>query len=350
MDDGAMGGSTENSAYGPTKNPHDLSRVPGGSSGGSAAVVAGDMALVALGSDTGGSIRQPASYCGVIGLKPTYGSVSRSGLMAMASSLDVIGPITKNIEDAEKVYNIIKGKDPMDSTSRDQTVGEVGGEEKRTVKKIGVPRSFLRQGIDADVEKVFNDSLEKLQKEGLEIVDIDLPLLPYSLAVYYIIMPAEVSSNLARIDGVRFGQREEGKDLFDVYSKTKGKLFGKEVRRRIMLGTYVLSSGYYDSYYGKALALRDKIKMDFINSFKSVDAIAMPTAPTPAFKIGKNSNDPLQMYLEDIFTVGANLSGMPAISIPAGHKTEEGKKLPIGIQFIAPEFGENILFELGKKF
>ncbi len=343
MDEGAMGGSTENSAYGPTKNPHDLTRVPGGSSGGSAAAVAANMSLAALGSDTGGSIRQPASYCGIVGLKPTYGSVSRHGLIAMASSLDVIGPMTKTVADAEILYNVIKGKDAMDSTSRN-------GEAKNTGKKIGVPRSFMEKGVDPDVMNTFNQSLEKLNKLGYEIVDIELPLLPYSLSVYYILMPAEVSSNLARIDGVRYSVREEGNNLFEAYSKTRGHLFGKEVRRRIMLGTYVLSSGYYDSYYGKALALQAKIKEDFQNAFKNVDLIATPVAPTPAFKLGKNTSDPLQMYLEDIFTVGANLAGIPAISIPAGMKEEEGKQLPIGVQLMAPEFGEQLLFEAGKKF
>lgn len=343
MDEFAMGGSTENSAYGPSKNPHDTTRVPGGSSGGSAAAVAADMALVALGSDTGGSIRQPASYCGIVGLKPTYGNVSRHGLIAMASSLDVIGPMTKNVADAEIVFNVIKGKDSMDSTSREGVTEHKG-------KRIGVPRGFLTKGIDSEVEKSFNQSLKKLEESGYEIIDIELPLLPYSLAVYYIIMPAEVSSNVARIDGVRYSIREEADNLFDAYSKTRGRLFGKEVRRRIMLGTYVLSSGYYDSYYGKALALRVKIKEDFQKAFEQVDLIATPVAPTPAFKIGKNTSDPLQMYLEDIFTVGANLAGIPAISIPSGYKEEEGKRLPIGLQLMAPEFGEQLLFEAGKKF
>lgn len=343
MDDGAMGGSTENSAYGPTKNPHDTSRVPGGSSGGSAAVIAADMALVALGSNTGGSIRQPASYCGIVGLKPTYGSVSRHGLIAMASSLDVIGPMTRTIADAEIVYDIIKGKDVMDSTSRN-------GVSDKKLKRIGVPRSFMQKGVDEAVLNAFHQSLEKLRGEGYEIVDIELPLLPYALSVYYILMPAEVSSNLARIDGVRYSSREAGNTLSEVYKNTRGTLFGKEVRRRIMLGTYVLSSGYYESYYGKALALRAKIKQDFEKVFADVDLIATPVAPTPAFKIGKNSSDPLQMYLEDIFTVGANLAGIPAIAVPCGSTIVEEKMLPIGIQFMAPEFGEQLLFEAGRKF
>ncbi len=345
MDEGAMGGSTENSAFGSTKNPIDTTRVPGGSSGGSAAVVAGDLALVALGSDTGGSIRQPASYCGIVGLKPTYGSVSRSGLIAMASSLDVIGPMTKTVEDAEILFDIIKGKDILDSTSREGKY-----ESKREKKVIGVPRSFIGKGVDSKVLEIFENSLNRFKELGYEIKDIELPMLPYALSTYYVIMPAEVSSNLARIDGVRYSTRIEGENLFESYSKTRGGLFGKEVRRRIMLGTYVLSSGYYDAYYGKAQSVRAKIQDDFNNAFKDVDFIATPTAPTPAFKLGKNTSDPLQMYLEDIFTVGANLAGVPAISIPAGVKNEDGKDLPVGIQLMAPLFGEELLFQAGKKF
>ena len=345
MDEGAMGGSTENSAFGSTKNPIDTTRVPGGSSGGSAAVVAGDLALVALGSDTGGSIRQPASYCGIVGLKPTYGSVSRSGLIAMASSLDVIGPMTKTVEDAEILFDIIKGKDILDSTSREGKY-----ESKREKKVIGVPRSFIGKGVDSKVLEIFENSLNRFKELGYEIKDIELPMLPYALSTYYVIMPAEVSSNLARIDGVRYSTRIEGENLFESYSKTRGGLFGKEVRRRIMLGTYVLSSGYYDAYYGKAQSVRAKIQDDFRSAFKDVDFIATPTAPTPAFKLGKNTSDPLQMYLEDIFTVGANLAGVPAISIPAGVKNDEGKDLPVGIQLMAPLFGEELLFQAGKKF
>jgi aspartyl-tRNA(Asn)/glutamyl-tRNA(Gln) amidotransferase subunit A len=259
--------------------------------------------------------------------------------------------MTKNISDAEIVFNVIKGKDVMDSTSRERNIDqEIQKNIKKEIKTIGVPRSFLDKGVDPEVLNNFNQSLEKLKKDGYEIVDIELPLLPYALAVYYIIMPAEASSNLARIDGVRFSTRQEGNNLLEVYKNTRGKLFGKEVRRRIMLGTYVLSSGYYESYYGKALAVQAKIKEDFEKAFATVDLIATPVAPTPAFKIGKNTNDPLQMYLEDIFTVGANLAGIPAISIPAGFKDQDGKKLPIGLQLMAPEFGEQLLFEAGKKF
>jgi aspartyl-tRNA(Asn)/glutamyl-tRNA(Gln) amidotransferase subunit A len=347
MDEFAMGGSTENSAFGVTKNPHDVSRVAGGSSGGSAASVAMNGALVALGSDTGGSVRQPASYCGVVGLKPTYGSVSRYGLMAMGSSLDVIGPITKNIEDSEIVFNAIKGKDSYDSTSV-----EVSGEKLKLKSEkltIGVPRHFLKgDGIDKDVLRVFEESLVKLKEKGYEIKEITLPNIEYSLAVYYVLMPAEVSTNLSRFDGVKYGLHKEGENLLGDYLNSRGEGFGKEVRRRIMLGTYVLSSGYYDAYYNKATEVRELLKDDFTKAFKVVDCIVTPTAPTPAFKIGEKVSDPVAMYLEDIFTVTANLVGVPAISIPAGTKSVEGKELPIGIQFTARHGEENILFTVGK--
>ncbi len=364
MDEFAMGGSTENSAYGATKNPLDLNRVSGGSSGGSAAVVAMDGAMVALGSDTGGSIRQPASFCGVVGLKPTYGSVSRHGLMAMASSLDVIGPITKNIDDAEIVFNTIKGIDPKDSTT---AVAEIKSEEeskddapksninnKNLVKKVGVPKKYLQKGVDQDVLEQFNQSIEKLKKDGYEVQEIDLPNLDYSLAVYYILMPAEVSSNMARYDGIKYGPRIDGDNLIDSYFKTRGQLIGKEVKRRIMLGTYVLSTGYADEYYKKAWQVRNLITEDFKNAFKSVDVIAMPCSPTPAFKIGEKSSDPLKMYMSDILTISANLAGIPAISIPDGfvERGSDGEKvnLPTGLQLIAEQFGESKLFELGRKF
>jgi len=344
MDEFAMGGSTENSAFSPSKNPHDTSRVPGGSSGGSASAVASDIALCALGSDTGGSIRQPASFCGIVGLKPTYGSVSRHGLMAMASSLDVIGPMTKNVEDAEIVFNVIKGKDKFDATSVE---GELSSKEKYV---IGIPRDFLKSGVDADVLENFNQSVLKLKAQGFEIKDVSLPTLPYALSVYYILMPAEVSSNLARIDGMKYGSLKEGKDLLEDYFLTRGELFGKEVRRRIILGTYVLSTGYYDAYYGTALKVRELIKKDFDRVFKEVDAVITPVSPVPAFKFGEKTNDPLQMYLADIFTVSANLATIPAISVPAGTVLREGKNLPTGLQIIAPRYGENILFQIGKKF
>lgn len=339
MDEFAMGGSTENSAFGVTKNPYDLERVAGGSSGGSAAVVSAGGALVSLGSDTGGSIRQPASFCGVVGLKPTYGSVSRYGLMAMGSSLDIIGPFSKSVEDAEILFNEIKGKDSLDSTSVE---GKRGGE----VKTIGIPREFLKEGVDDGVLKIFEESVSQLEKDGYKIKEINLPNIDKSLAVYYILMPAEVSSNMARYDGVKYGEKIEGKDLLDDYVKTRGSLLGAEVKRRIILGTYVLSAGYADEYYNKAWQVRNLIKEDFEKAFKDVDVILMPTVPTSSFKIGEKE-DPLQMYLSDIFTVTANLTGNPAISIPAGM---DDNGLPVGIQFIAPHLNEDKLFEIGKKF
>ncbi len=344
MDEFAMGGSTENSAFNPSKNPHDTSRVPGGSSGGSAVAVSADLALASLGSDTGGSIRQPASFCGVVGLKPTYGSVSRHGLIAMASSLDVIGPMTKTVEDAEIVFNTIKGKDKFDGTSVE---GEMQTKEKYV---LGVPYDFLKEGVDPDVLENFNQLVEKLKTQGFEIKNISIPTLPYALAVYYILMPAEVSSNLSRIDGVKYGSLKEREDLLEDYMFTRGEFFGKEVRRRIMLGTYVLSTGYYDAYYGKALKVRELVKQDFDRVFKEVDAVITPVSPMPAFKFGEKANDPLQMYLADIFTVSANLATVPAISVPAGTVLREEKNLPVGLQIIAPRFGENILFDIGKRF
>ena len=349
MDEFAMGGSTENSAFGVTKNPHDLTRVPGGSSGGSAAAVSGGMALAALGSDTGGSIRQPASFCGCVGLKPTYGVVSRYGLMAMGSSLDVIGPITKTVEDAEIIFNVIKGHDPLDSTSLSPDM--YSAKKKREKIVIGVPKEVLETpGMDADVKVNFEQSIKKLSSLGYEVKEISLPNIKYSLASYYILMPAEVSSNLARFDGVKYGLLKEGKDLLEDYFLTRGEGFGKEVRRRIMLGTYVLSSGYYDAYYNKASAIRRLISRDFEKVFDVVDAIITPTAPTPAFKIGEKANDPLSMYLADIFTVTANIVGVPAISIPSGEVLREEKHLPLGLQLMAPHGEESVLFSVGKKF
>ena len=349
MDEFAMGGSTENSAFGVTKNPADTSRVPGGSSGGSAASVAMDGALVALGSDTGGSIRQPASFCGVVGLKPTYGAVSRHGLMAMASSLDQIGPFGKTVEDVEILFNAIKGVDKMDSTSAPDSYHNSGNADKKEKLTIGIPVDFLNgDGIDSDVLDNFNKSLDTLREKGYEIKEITLPNLKYSLAVYYIIMPAEASSNLARFDGVRFGLHVSGDDMIADYAKTRGAGFGREVRRRILLGTYVLSSGYYDAYYNKANALRRVIMSDFEKAFSGVDIIATPTSPVPAFKIGEKKDDPLAMYLADIFTVPANIAGLPAISVPSGFKEDGDSKLPLGIQFTAPHFGENLLFKIGK--
>lgn len=343
MDEFAMGGSTENSAFGPTKNPHDKARVAGGSSGGSASVVGGDLALFALGSDTGGSIRQPSSFCGVVGLKPTYGAVSRYGVMAMASSLDQIGPIAKTVADAEILFNCLKGKDPLDSTSQDSPEKPVGWKQKM---KLGVPRSFLSEGLDPEVKKNFDEVARKFVDIGYELVDVDLSLLKYALSVYYVLMPAEVSANLARFDGMRYGSHAEGTNLLGDYEKTRGQFFGPEARRRIMLGTYVLSAGYYDAYYGKATEVRRLIRAAYDKVFEQVDAVITPTAPSPAFLIGEKTDNPLQMYLEDIYTVPVNLAGVPAISVPCG-KTEGG--LPLGLQITAPHFREDILFDLGKK-
>lgn len=342
MDEFAMGGSTENSAFGPAKNPHDLERVTGGSSGGSAAAVAAQMALGAIGSDTGGSIRQPAALCGVVGLKPTYGSVSRYGLMAMASSLDQIGPFGKTVADAEIIFRAIAGRDDYDATSRDS----LNPAKQAGKLKIGVPEKILDQGgLDKEVVANFEATIEKLKNLGHEIKTVSLTHLKHSLAVYYIIMPAEASTNLARFDGVRYGLHVDGDDLLGDYRATRAKGFGPEVRRRIMLGTYVLSAGYYDAFYNKAVMVRELIRRDYEEAFKSVDLIATPTAPNPAFKIGEKTTDPLTMYLEDIFTVPANLTGLPAISVPSG-KTETG--LPLGFQLTAPMFAEDLLFQAGK--
>lgn len=348
MDEFAMGGSTENSAFGVTKNPHDKTRVPGGSSGGSAATVAAGTALGALGTDTGGSIRQPAAFCGVVGLKPTYGSVSRSGLIAMASSLDQAGPFAKTVEDAEIIFDCIKGHDPMDSTSYPD---ELAQKDIKKARVIGVPWDFIRaDGVDPYVLKNFERSIEKLERSGYTIKNITLDSFKNALSVYYILMPAEVSSNLARFDGVRYGHHADGANLLEDYMRSRGEGFGREVRRRILLGTYVLSSGYYDAYYGKAVGAREIIKKTLELAFRDVDIIATPTTPTPAFKIGEKSSDPLQMYLADIFTVPVNIAGVPAISVPSGFAEEDGLKLPLGIQFIAPHFGESVLFEVGKSF
>jgi aspartyl-tRNA(Asn)/glutamyl-tRNA(Gln) amidotransferase subunit A len=351
MDEFAMGGSTENSAYGVTKNPHDTSRVAGGSSGGSAAAVAMDGVLFSLGTDTGGSIRQPASFCGVVGLKPTYGAVSRHGAIAMGSSLDQIGPITKSVTDAEIVFNILKGKDTYDGTTISD---DVYSKDMRVGKKkpiIGVPRHFLNgDGIDVDVMASFEKSLEDLKSRGYEIKDVTLPNIAHSLLVYYIVMPAEVSSNMARYDGVKYGLHVGGTNGIDDYFETRHVGFGKEVTRRILLGTYVLSAGYHDAYYNRANAVRAMITQDFIKAFESVDVILTPTTPAPAFKIGEKVNDPVSMYLEDIFTVTANITGLPALSIPCGFAERDGKKLPLGLQLTARHGDENTLFEVGKDF
>jgi len=345
MDEFAMGASTENSAYGVTKNPNDLTRVAGGSSGGSAAAVAMDGCLSALGSDTGGSIRQPASFCGVVGLNPTYGAVSRSGLIAMASSFDQIGPMAKTVEDAEIIFNAIKGNDPMDSTSSSTSDVE-GREKKNKVLKIGLLK-YDKNGVDKEINESMEKSAKIFKDLGYEISEIELPNIKYSVPCYYILVPAEVSSNLARFDGIRYGLFKEGKNLTEDYMKTREAGFGPETRRRIILGTYVLSAGYYDAYYAKAQKVRELIRREFENVFKNVDAIISPVSPSVAFKIGEKANDLLKMYLEDIFTAPAKMAGLPAISIPAGHNAEG---LPIGLQIIAPKFGEKLLFEMGKKY
>ena len=350
MDEFAMGASTENSAFGVTKNPNDTNRVAGGSSGGSAAAVAMDGCLAALGSDTGGSIRQPAGFCGVVGLNPTYGAVSRFGLIAMASSFDQIGPIAKTVEDAEIVFNIIKGKDPMDSTTAMPGVdGAIASTYDVDALKIGVLK-YDKTGVDAEVNNAVEETAKKLEEMGYKIKEIELPNIEYSVPCYYVLVPAEASSNLARFDGVRYGLSKDGENLFDDYMQTRKKGFGAEVRRRIMLGAYVLSAGYYDDYYIRAQKVRMIIRKDFQKVFEAqnggVNVILTPISPTPAFKIGEKSADPLQMYLEDMFTAPAKLAGLPAISIPAG-KTAAG--LPMGVQLIAPWFKEDLLFGIGKK-
>ncbi len=346
MDEFAMGASTENSAYGPTKNPHDISRVPGGSSGGSAAAVASGLAMAALGSDTGGSVRQPAAFCGVVGLKPTYGAVSRHGLMAMASSLDQIGPLTQTVEDAEILFKEISGRDDLDSTSWTSDVQMDAG--RPLIKKIGIPKEYFGEGLDDRIRKSIEGLIKKLEKT-YEVKEISLPHTDYSLAAYYIITPAEVSSNMARYDGVRYGARQSAEDVLGVYKKSRGAGLGLEVRRRILLGTSILSHGYYDAYYTQAEKVRFLIKEDFKKAFNEVDIILCPTTPTLPFKIGERANDPLSMYLADIYTTPANLAGVPAVSLPIAWTMEEEKKLPIAVQLIAPHFAEERLFALGKE-
>lgn len=345
MDEFALGSSTENSAFGPTKNPHDKNRVPGGTSGGSAAAVAAGLALAALGSDTGGSIRQPAALCGVVGMKPTYGMVSRFGLMAAASSLDQIGPITRTIEDAALVLAVLRGHDDQDSTSLPDGFFKTPFETK---KVIGVPRAFVTKGVDKDVLEQFEAGLEQLKKGGYEIRDVEMPQLAHSLAAYYIINPAEVSTNLARYDGIRYGLSEVGEDTQDSFAKTRAKGFGPETRRRIILGTFVLSEGYADAYYRKALAVRELIRGDFERAFEDVSAIAIPTTPSPAFKLGEKNSDPVAMYAEDIFTVPVNIAGVPAISVPYGSVARDGVSLPVGFQLITAHGNDEALFTIGR--
>ncbi len=344
LDEFAMGSSTENSAFGPTRNPWNAHMVPGGSSGGSAAAVAADECVAALGSDTGGSIRQPASFCGVVGLKPTYGRVSRYGLIAFASSLDQIGPITKNVTDAAILLGAIAGHDPRDSTSADVPVPDyTKAFKKRDVKKLklGVPVEYFASGLDPDVERAVRAAIEEFRNLGAEVKEITLPTTDAAVATYYVIATAEASSNLARYDGVKYGLRtKETTDLLNMYMKTREEGFGAEVKRRIVLGTYVLSAGYYDAYYGKAQSVRTLIRRDFDVAFQDVDFIVTPVTPTPAFKLGEKVQDPLQMYLSDIFTISVNLAGLPAIAVPCGF-SQTG--LPIGMQLIGRAFEESII-------
>ncbi len=343
MDEFAMGSSTENSAYVTTRNPWDTSRIPGGSSGGSAAAVAADECLATLGSDTGGSIRQPAALCGCVGLKPTYGRVSRYGLVAFASSLDQIGPFTKDIRDASTILSVISGRDERDSTSVPEPVPDYTAALTGNIKglKIGLPKEYFIGGLDKEVTDAVNAAVKQLEKLGAEIVEISLPHTDYAVAVYYIIATAEASANLARFDGIRYGLRVDGADPIELYSKTRGAGFGPEVKRRIILGTYVLSSGYYDAYYLRAQKVRTLIRQDFLRAFEKVDLVVTPTTPTPAFKAGEKSDDPMQMYLSDIFTISCNLAGIPGVSLPCGFSTNP--KLPIGLQLLGKPFGEETL-------
>ena len=346
MDEFAMGSSGENSAYGLVKNPLDRSRVPGGSSAGSAAALALGGIVAAIGTDTGGSVRQPASFCGLVGVKPTYGAASRYGLVAMGSSLDQAGAFARNVADAALVQGIMNGKDANDGTTIDETTHPaVTAKDTYT---IGVPMKLL-DGVDADVRATFETKLEALKTAGHTVVDVSLPLFEKGLAAYYIVMPAEVSSNLARYDGIRYGKKVVGKDLLDSYCKTRAEGFGAEVKRRILLGAYVLSSGYYDAFYGKAEAARDAMRAELAETFKTVDAILTPTSPVPAWKFGEKSKDPLSMYLADVFTVPVNLTGVPAMSVPAGIVTREESNLPVGLQIICPHAGEDRMYDIGTK-
>ena len=345
-DEFAMGSSNENSAWGPVRNPRDKSRVPGGSSGGSAAVVAAGTAVAALGSDTGGSIRQPAAFCGVVGLTPTYGRVSRYGLIAFASSLDHIGPLTKTVKDSALLLQHIAGRDPLDSTSADVPVPTYADEIERPVRglKLGVPKEYFSEGLDGEVRRAVEAAIQKLAAAGCEVVEISLPHAKYAIPTYYIVATAEASSNLARFDGVRYAFRTKGaKNLSQMYRSTRDQGFGAEVKRRIMLGTYVLSAGYYDAYYLKAQKVRTLLTRDFEQAFEKVDAVVTPTTPTPAFKLGEKTDDPLAMYLNDIYTVTADLVGIPGISVPCG-SSKSG--LPIGLQILGRHFDEPTLFRL----
>ncbi|MBV9491231.1 MAG: Asp-tRNA(Asn)/Glu-tRNA(Gln) amidotransferase subunit GatA [Verrucomicrobia bacterium] len=353
MDEFAMGSSTENSAFGPTRNPYDLSRAPGGSSGGSAAVVAADEAFAALGSDTGGSIRQPAAFCGCVGFKPTYGRVSRYGLVAFASSLDQIGPFTKTVRDAALLLRVISGVDPSDSTSLSDPVPDYTADLERGVKglRLGLPREYFIPGLDVQVERAVRQAVDHYAGLGAEIVEISLPHTEYALSAYYIIAPAEASANLARFDGVRYGHRaERPASLLDHYGRTREEGFGAEVKRRILLGTYALSSGYYDAFYVKAQKVRTLIREDFTRAFQKVDAIVCPTSPIPAFRLGERASDPLGMYLADVFTLAANMAGICGISIPCGFAEVEGSRLPVGLQILGKALGEGLVLQVANAY
>lgn len=348
MDEFAMGSSTESSCFGPTKNPLDIKKVPGGSSGGSVAAVVADMCFYALGSETGGSVRQPASLCGAVGLKPTYGSVSRYGLMAMASSLDQISPVAKTAEDAQIVFNCIKGQDEMDSTTINIEENKIKPKKSLKGLKIGVPKEYFIEGMDKEVEERIKNAIELLKTKGAEIIDISLPHTEYGLAVYYIIMPSEVSSNLGRYDGIRYGlsENKKAKNLMDVYFETRRKGFGDEVRRRIMIGTYALSAGYYDAYYKKAQKVRTLIKNDFDKAFAKVDCIVTPTSPSVAWDIGEKFDNPLTMYLSDVYTVTTSIAGIAGVSVPCG----EAHGLPVGLQLLGNYFDEETILNIASLY
>ncbi|MGC3988508.1 MAG: Asp-tRNA(Asn)/Glu-tRNA(Gln) amidotransferase subunit GatA [Chthoniobacteraceae bacterium] len=353
MDEFAMGSSTENSSYGVTRNPWDLSRIPGGSSGGSAAIVAADEAFAALGSDTGGSIRQPAALCGCVGLKPSYGRVSRFGLVAFASSLDQIGPFTKTVRDAGLLLNAISGRDPQDSTSLDAPIPDYTSGLTGDLKgvKLGMPKEYFIEGIDPQVDAAVRKAIAHYESLGAEIVEVSLPNTEHAVGVYYIIATAEASANLARFDGVRYGHRAENiTGLLDHYGRSRAEGFGPEVKRRIILGTYVLSSGYYDAYYLRAQKVRTLIRDDFTAAFEKVDAIVCPTSPEPAFKIGDRSDDPLKMYLADIFTIAANLGGICGLSLPCGFAETDGVRLPVGLQLLGKPFDEVNLLRIAHAY
>ena len=350
MDEFAMGSSTENSAYGTTLNPWDTTRIPGGSSGGCAAAVAASECFASVGSDTGGSIRQPAALCGLVGLKPTYGLVSRFGLVAFASSLDQIGPFTKDVRDSATLMQVLAGHDPKDSTSVPRLVPDYSKALTGNLKglRLGVVKEFSIGGLDPEVSAAIQTAYRHLESLGAELVEVSLPHSDYAAATYYIIAPAEASANLARFDGIRYGARVDGRDPEELNSKTRGTGFGPEVKRRVILGTYVLSSGYYDAFYLRAQKVRTLIRQDFLKAFEKVDAIISPTTPTPAFKVGEKSGDPLQMYLSDIFTISCNLAGISGISVPCGFT--QSPKLPVGLQILGKPFGEETLFQVAHAY